>query len=285
MDSQLDAHFSDSPESSLYHYTSLSSLVGIATKRELWASHVYYLNDSKEIIHACELLDRTLDDNSVLDPDIRRSNFFEHLRRWVGELKNRKFQLFVFSLSEERSLLSQWRSYTTHGKGVSIEFNKSLVKRLAKSNKLRLGRCLYQPSEHKKLVEDVVDYLLEKFENMPGISDDYSEYAQLFEDYRDTVLSAICLIKHNSFSEEKEWRLILSAEFAYPKVNYREGATMMIPYVVLKIGSGKVFNSVVLGPSENVDLALSSLTGFLAQQQICKAIAPSSIPYREWKKN
>jgi len=188
-------------------------------------------------------------------------------------------------MSEERSLLSQWRSYTTHGKGVSIEFNKVLVKRLVKTNKLRLGRCLYQPTEHKKLVEDVVAYLLGKFENMPGISDDYLEYAQLFDDYRDTVLSAICLIKHSSFSEEKEWRLILSAELAYPKVSYREGATMMIPYVVLKIGTGKVFNSVLLGPSENVDLALSSLTGFLAQQEICKAIAPSYIPYREWKKN
>jgi len=67
--------FSESPDASLYHYTSLTSLVGIATKRELWASHVYYLNDSKEIIHACELLDSTLDDNSVFDPDIRRSNF------------------------------------------------------------------------------------------------------------------------------------------------------------------------------------------------------------------
>ena len=285
MKCKLEAYFPKESGRSLYHYTSLGSLVGIVTNRELWASHVYYLNDSKEIIHACELLDRILDDNSVFEPDIRRSKFFEHLRKWVGELKSRKFSLFVFSLSEERSLLSQWRSYTTHGKGVSIEFNNALVRRLAEGNKLRLGRCLYDASEHEALVKHVVDYLLEKFENSPGISESYLEHFELFEDYIDIVLSAICLIKHNSFSEEKEWRLILSSEFSFPKVSYREGSTMMIPYVVLELGAGKIFNSIILGPSENVDLALSSLTSFLAQQSICKAVGPSYIPYREWRKN
>ncbi|MRX07307.1 DUF2971 domain-containing protein [Pseudoduganella sp. FT25W] len=285
MDSKLNEHFSVSAEKPLYHYTSLSSLVGIATRRELWASHVYYLNDSKEIIHACELLDRTLDDQSILDPDLRRSNFFEHLRRWVGELKGRRFHLFVFSLSEERSLLSQWRSYTTHGKGVSIEFSTGLVKQLAQDNKLRLGRCLYHESEHHELLANVVQYLLDRFENCPNIGDDYLEYAQLFEDYHDTVLSALYLIKHGSFSEEKEWRLIMSSEFAYPQVSYREGATMMIPYVALKIGPGRVFNSILLGPCENIELALYSMTGFLGRHEICKAVAPSYIPYREWKKN
>lgn len=285
MDSKLAAYFPIEPESSLYHYTSLGALVGIVTNRELWASHVYYLNDSKEVLHACELLDRTLDDNSVFEPNLRRSNFFTHLRTWIGELKNRQFKLFVFSLSEERSLLSQWRSYTTHGKGVSIEFNRVLVRRLAEDNKLRLGRCLYEASEHKKLVEDVVDYLLDKFENSPGTPDTYLGHFELFEDYLDIVLSAICLIKHESFAEEKEWRLILSAEFSFPKVAYREGLNMMIPYVVLKIGSGKVFNSILLGPSENIELAMSSLVGFLGQHSICKAVAPSYIPYREWKKS
>lgn len=285
MDSILDDHFSVSADKPLYHYTSLSSLVGIASKRELWASHVYYLNDSKEIIHACELLDKTLDDQSIFDSDIRRSRFFEYLRRWVGELKNRRFHLFVFSLSEERSLLSQWRSYTTHGKGVSIEFNAELVKQLAFDNKLRLGRCLYNEVEHHELLAKVVQYLLDRFENCPNIEDEYLDYAQLFDDYHDTVLSALCLIKHSAFSEEKEWRLIMSSEFAYPQVSYREGSTMMIPYVPLKIGAGRVFNSILLGPCENTELALYSMVGFLGSHEICKAVAPSYIPYREWKKN
>jgi hypothetical protein len=284
MNSDLNLHFTDSAGKPLYHYTSLSSLIGIAKNRELWASHVYYLNDSKEIIHACELLDKTLDEEAVLDPDLRRSLFFEHLRRWVGEVRTRRFHLFVFSLSEEKSLLSQWRSYTTHGKGVSIEFNTTLVNELAVTNKLRLARCLYEKTEQHILLAEVVEYLWTRFENCSGIGSDYLDYAQLFEDYSDTVLSCLCLIKHSSFSEEKEWRLIMSAEFAYPKVKYREGATMMIPYVALKVGEGKVFGNIILGPCENVQLALDSMVGFLGHHKICKAVSPSFIPYREWKK-
>jgi hypothetical protein len=40
----------------LYHYTSMDGLVGIVTNKQIWASHVPYLNDRTEQEHIWSLI-------------------------------------------------------------------------------------------------------------------------------------------------------------------------------------------------------------------------------------
>jgi hypothetical protein len=54
---QVESFFYPNAEQVLYHYTGIAGLMGIVDSRAIWASHAYYLNDSKEILHAVDVLE------------------------------------------------------------------------------------------------------------------------------------------------------------------------------------------------------------------------------------
>ena len=59
---QVESFFSPTASETLYHYTGIGGLMGIVDSRGfvIRASHVYYLNDSKRVLHACEVLGNLL---------------------------------------------------------------------------------------------------------------------------------------------------------------------------------------------------------------------------------
>ena len=118
----------------LYHYTGISSLLYIAENNRLWASHVYYLNDSREIVHACSILKVLLEGQINKHQDDERE-FLQQLADWVKSFEQTPYHLFIFSLSEEPNLLSQWRSYTPHGKGVCLGFSQGYLNNMLVSFK------------------------------------------------------------------------------------------------------------------------------------------------------
>ncbi len=103
---QVDSFFSPTADRTLYHYTGIRGLLGIVDSRADWASHIYYLNDSKEILHACEVLGRLLSKNENVG-DAAEGEFRSQFRDWLDTFRRDPFHIFVFSLSEEPSLLSQ----------------------------------------------------------------------------------------------------------------------------------------------------------------------------------
>lgn len=126
----------------LYHYTNHDSLYNIVESKLLRASHVYYMNDSSEIIYAVdqfiklakERIDQNTDDESTL-------KFCEQLLEWVKRFRSDPHCIFSFSLSEKGNLLSQWRAYTRHGTGISIGFNQSDAHSKVKCNTLLESLC------------------------------------------------------------------------------------------------------------------------------------------------
>jgi hypothetical protein len=56
----MDSFFYQQAPAKLYHYTGIGGLLGMARSRAAWASNAYYLNDSREVVHACDVLDEQL---------------------------------------------------------------------------------------------------------------------------------------------------------------------------------------------------------------------------------
>ena len=48
--------FGDTPKGLLYHYTTLTGLLGIVGSKKLWASDIRYMNDSAELKHSADLI-------------------------------------------------------------------------------------------------------------------------------------------------------------------------------------------------------------------------------------
>lgn len=288
---QVDEYFSLHIDNPLFHYTGIGSLVGIAKSNTIWASHIYYLNDSKEILHACDVLQEALEPRLTFDnqlTDVERE-FGKQFLTWAKTFYSNQYCLFVFSLSEEKSLLSQWRSYTPHGKGVSIGCGPSFLQEVIQINDLKIARCVYDYNEQQQLLYSLFDKLLVTFRQTNLMPDESLSggigFHPFFEKFRGNVLQVLAIIKHQAFQEEQEWRLISRyyPSYVVPDIQFREGASLLVPYIELSLGTGRpCFDEVVLGPTPHENLSNSTLSMFLSNKRLCNSTSNSAIPYREW---
>lgn len=287
---QVDSFFSPTADRMLYHYTGISGLLGIVESRRVWASHVYYLNDSKEILQACDVLDRVLAERHV-GGDASESEFRRQFREWLASFRHTPYNIFVFSLSEKGSLLSQWRSYTPYGKGVSVGFSPAVLNHLLRDQGLRIARCLYSAAEHRELMHGLLDRMLTTFRQRAtnldlGRAHPSQRYHPFLEEYRKDLLQVLAIVKHSAFEEEREWRIVTPyfPDFTVPDLKFREGASMLLPYTELRLQpEGKLFEEVILGPSQHANLSMSALSMYLSNRGVCDRTTNSDIPLREWR--
>jgi hypothetical protein len=279
--SELETHYSRRPDRVLYHYTSADGLYGIVNNKTLWATQIQYLNDAKEFLHAVDLADFEVNRLKIKangDEIVLFEEMHKRLRSSNGA------RSFIFSLSEEPDLLSQWRAYCSKG-GFSIGFDPSALYQLAASNGFRLLPCIYEEAQQKALIKQVIDETLSLFharkgsENLELLSSDLMHIP-----FYGRFLLMATSIKHPSFSEEKEWRLI-GGPFSYKdaRAGWRPRRDILIPYYEFNLTavSGEMpISDVCVGPALHQDLSLDSAGSFLASNQIKAQISQSAIPYR-----
>lgn len=286
---QIDSFFSPTADRTLYHYTGIRSLLGIVDSRAVWASHIYYLNDSKEILHACEVLGRLLAKNESVG-DTAEREFMKQFGEWLGSFRRDAFHIFVFSLSEERSLLSQWRSYTPHGKGVSLGFSPAVLNHVLTKPGFRVARCLYTETEHEELMRSLLERMLITFRQRLSSLDTTKahlsqKYHPFLEEFRNDLLQVLAIVKHSAFREEKEWRVVSPyfPKYTVTDVKFREGTSMLLPYTELQLpAKGNLFEEVILGPSQDTNLSFSALSAYLSNRGVCNRTVNSDIPLRKW---
>ena len=122
----------------IYHYTSMSSFLGMIDNKELWLGNTGTMNDRKETVHFVDMLQKELE-------LYKRKEFFEKVFQQIP-----MYYKYIFCFSKERDDAAQWERYADSAKGVCIAFN---VKELC--------RCLYGYSDfmfrtvkYKESVED-----------------------------------------------------------------------------------------------------------------------------------
>lgn len=128
---------SRTPKGLLYHYTSLEGFLGIIESDCLRATHIRYMNDSKEFIDALEHLDDFLDEfDKGAIPALRsflHSKLSSFLHSAVPVLSGRLGPYIISFTDDEAQAstpeqipgdrLSQWRAYSGHSKGFSLGFD------------------------------------------------------------------------------------------------------------------------------------------------------------------
>lgn len=289
---QVDEFFSPTASKSLYHYTGIGGLLGIVETRKIWASHAYYLNDSREILHACDVLKRLLA-QCIQDYQNDEREFLEQFKSWLDSFRVTAYHIFIFSLSEERSLLSQWRSYTPHGKGVSLGFSSNSLNRILQSSGFRLAKCLYKHEEQVELMKSLLEKLLKTFkQRLPGLDvtkkHPPQKYHGFLDEFRGDLLQVLSIIKHKAFEEEREWRIVSPyfAKYTVPEIKFREGSSMLMPYIEIDLSKDnaeqELFEEVVLGPSQHAELSISALWSYLSNKKACQRTVNSNIPFRKW---
>lgn len=288
----IDEVFSIEPQTILYHYTGISGLTGITESKTIWASHIYYLNDASEITYARDIIKKEVN-KRLARANGEEKTFLIQFSEWLNCFSETPHHLFIASLSEEKNLLSQWRSYTPHGKGVSIGFEPIALLRKIRAQNFKIAKCIYKASEQEELMSDLLNRLLITFNNelqTYNSSNRHSsqKYFGIMENFLGEILQVFSVIKNPSFCEEKEWRII-SPYFSndtVTQIKFREGASMLLPYIEIDLkdimDGETIFEEVYLGPTQHIKLSQSTLSDYLSINNVCNVTIESSIPYREW---
>jgi Protein of unknown function (DUF2971) len=269
------------PPATLYHYTTPAGLLGIIEKREIWASHTQYLNDQNEFKHAISIIE---DEIAKMKTESDYSQHCKMLDEMASLLKDREtINVCVCSFSEQGDVLSQWRAYGG-GAGFSIGFSGAFLRRISDSNDFWLTKCIYDEGEQRTVMRALLKDVLQENEqraprrgrsNIPGgnLAAYLNRYAPI--------------LKHKSFEEEQEWRIIsrpLSCTF--DGFAFRAGTSMLIPFFKIPLSTDAdplTIEEVIVGPTPNSRQSRRSLQSLLERHDLSATkVRNTAAPFRNW---
>ncbi|MEQ9394887.1 DUF2971 domain-containing protein [Haliea sp.] len=281
--------FATPPREPLYHYTTLSGLLGIVDSAELRCSDIRYMNDSTELRHTLDLLGEQVTRRLVagVDQPALLTTFLD----WLTYRVVSGPMLFCASFRGNGNLLSQWRGYSVHGKGVSLGFAPEHILDCARRQHFEVGRCVYAPSQQEKMIDEIVDAVEALAADSVGEEESASQsrhWVRRFQTIEGDLLRIAAVLKHPAFEEEQEWRIVspMIGDAATGKVQFREGNSMLIPWFPLDLRDEQgtlAIDHAYLGPTSNIDLSMNSLALYLQSRAAAprREITYCDIPYRK----
>jgi hypothetical protein len=234
----------------LYHYTSAAGLLGILERRCLFASDVWFLNDASEVRYAQKRMVERVREH--LGPD---QPWLQELLE-VSEAKPGWLDdVFVTSFCEEPDLLSQWRGYATGG--FAIGFAADGLAALGDGDGApRLVQVDYGADSGRRRLRGLFEQLAD--------GDQYSgEDRERLA--RTVLLPEMARVKEPSFSEEREWRLLI-VEGRPERILFRVAAIGVAPYVEIALPEPSPVREIVIGPAADQQLHRRGVEQLLARR-------------------
>lgn len=234
----LQATINSAAPKRLFHYTSPTGLIGIAESKTIWATHIQHLNDRKELEHAVDIA-RLIISNMLRSSfkDLPRDNekvlLLNEMSNYAGRTSS---DIYVTCFSEERDLLSQWRAYCPSGGGYVIGVSSNQLHMVSSQQNFFLSPCVYDHEQQQKLVKEIFDYhynvALKQMDAVPSHDRNEHFIRGLAVQFTRELSKYGAILKHDSFEEEKEWRLVsYSRGVNHPSIKHRAGSHSIIPYL------------------------------------------------------
>lgn len=280
----------DRPET-LFHYTTREGLFGILSSFKIWASSSQFLNDASEFTYSTQLI-------AEIATDLKKSstNWFEQqlLNHAVAlhTSDSLKRQVFVFSLSENGDLLSQWRAYGRNGNAYAMGFSPSMLVETLADQRILLAPCLYERDAQVLKIRELLNVALSEFHSLGFNPADAQKQswppglAQAISDVNLAFIQAAALIKHPAFVDEREWRLVRIGlqDGISGALQFRLASSHLVPYVEWSVAAGfgqRLLKEIVIGPSPHFAIDAASIEHFLSQRVATGVIVRSStVPFR-----
>lgn len=192
----------------LYHYTNLNSLNLILLNRNFLFSDFRYLNDSLEFEYGLHLTKNILDELRFNN----KEKFLDKLISLTSDQQNINFYISCFS--DIYTNLSLWRYYADDGCGVAIgvdsrfSFEQEQIEENPYLGKVNYGEASFNTSLYKLIgrVNSIIN--CQCFKRLDQNKQEAMEKA-LHAELAVFIITLSILIKHPSFKEEDEIRVLL----------------------------------------------------------------------------
>jgi hypothetical protein len=184
-------------------------------------------------------------------------------------------EVYVASFTEEGDLLSQWRGYCPKG-GFSIGFDSKLLTQIAKKHDSFLLPCVYDFKIQRKMLEELLVYHSNKYdEAIKDLGQNMSDtlIRSISNEFIISLLALSPIIKHESFKEEKEWRIVSLNLGRRPDIQFRANESNIIPYI-----------EVLLCPSEEeiafkkIFIGTTSLINHYSKEAVLQLLGKNRVP-------
>jgi hypothetical protein len=257
-----------------------------------------YMNDASEFAHALEIGKKTIAERTRTADSDKEKKLLKNFEKTLNVISH--VHIFVGSLSEAGDLLSQWRGYCPEGNGFSLGFNPSDLDKALSSQGFKLAPCVYDSEKKKTLLNELIDDALKAPESQdtnpfsselnPGLARLSNYVGSVATGFLAEFLNVGPLLKDDSFSEEKEWRILCGViPSSDSRFRIRPGKSMLVPYCEIKLhGTDGILHiaNLIIGPTPHTDLAklaADALLNSLSSNGVSgKQVQSSRIPYRGW---
>ena len=275
--------------STLFHYTTPVGLLGISRSKKFWATDIRFLNDKKEFQHTLDITHSILEKFYEVNNNPKRLegldyDFIEHLRIKLGRKWNP--EVYVASFTEEGDLLSQWRAYCPKG-GFSIGFHFDFLSQIAKKHDSDLLPCVYDFKIQNQILEELLVFYNKKYVEAINVNNQKNpdELANtITNEFIISLFGLAPMLKHESFKEEKEWRIVSSRLRVMPEIEFRANESTIIPYIEISLCQSEEeidFKRVFLGPASNNQFSKEAVLQLLKKNRMPEhTIKFSMVPYR-----
>ncbi len=273
----------------IFHYTTPDGLIGIVSKNCLWATSVFYLNDSHEMIGGIQIARKQLETLRINSADKDQANRIEWLlndTRRVGTVQS--MTAYVCSLSSKEDQLSQWRAYCRGG-GFSIGFPADQLREAVAAQSFSLDECVYSDAAQEKLMRETIDRVAVPWilgTRLP-VSEDENRF-KVSNKLTWELVRAASRLKHQSFEEESEYRIVSMPERKYDpeKLHFRPRGGIIIPYTTIDLPNTSDFwgrVSIVVGPTPHPNESKISVHDLVRRfRGHTVGIEITHTPFREW---
>jgi hypothetical protein len=309
------------PAGLIYHYTGQSGLLGILKDRQIWASHLRFLNDTQEYYAGRSFLERVV---AVMratgQADEQASEMVEKL---LTNLDGHDIYTASFADEDAADSLDLWRGYARTVPGYSLGFvseslREALVTTVTNRPRLSLlGRVHYIPGLGEQyrveqpllgLAVSLKDVILElKKTDIHNLTSKDKVLEQfVLEVYtasrgyaRIEMMMAFLLplLKHEGFANEREYRLVHvrvsdKGNEHRKDIGFHPGQSSIVPHVTISLpGEDLAIQRIVVGPCPDPSWAVRAVEMLLERHSIKVRrndddigvkVVPSKIPYRNW---
>jgi hypothetical protein len=273
------------PPPILYHYTTAAGLLGILKSKEIWATHTQYLNDAREFRHAVSLVKTELEAMLEGARTSLETAFLKEMQEAVSDSLE-GINVCVCSFSEVGDQLSQWRAYGGGAGGFSIGFLGRAIKAATEREHSWLVPCLYDEEPQRVLVQNLLQDVLDELKRR-GAYD-----RNIVPNPRGGNLVAYLnryapILKHKSFEEEREWRIISRPLMcSLSRFDFRAGTSMLIPYYRMALSADDSpisIQEIIVGPTPHKAQSRRSLQSLLLKCELEHTrVRNTAGPFRSW---
>lgn len=249
----------------VYHYTNASGLLGIISTGSLWMTDIEFMNDAQELAYARTTV---LDELQIrayeiapLDERSADGERAETLRSIAEELEqsphghpSRTYHVYAACFCQNGDLLSQWRAYGGDS-GYAIGFRTSSLREVSTAlESVSFQKVIYGLEEAGHYLNDMLEAVAQGVAGFPGATGNIRLMTR--------VLPTVATIKHPTFAEEQEWRLLSTSWGASEALSFRSASVGLVPYVKASLPDDAVAH-VIVGPGQYPTVRISGVAQLL----------------------